>query len=134
MTGPHVNRSPYGPSSAPRACILLPAFGGGLDLLAVDASGPAGFAAAVGGELEALYVLPSRWGHGVGSHLLEGIGEVSHLWVLRDNTRARRWYERRGCAPSGRNDQRSANQRSATCALNFVAAHRKPARPRYERG
>lgn len=57
-----------------------------------------------GGELHALHVLPSMWGHGIGSALhdgalavLAGAGyDTAWLWVIGANARARRMYERRG--------------------------------------
>ncbi len=64
----------------------------------------AGFAAAGGGELMALYVDPAAQGAGVGGSLLdhaeaalreEGAGEAT-LWVFRDNEHGRRFYEVRG--------------------------------------
>lgn len=57
-----------------------------------------------GGRMEALYVLPSRWGAGVGTRLAD-IAETEavrrgwlplRLWVLEANARARAWYESRG--------------------------------------
>jgi GNAT superfamily N-acetyltransferase len=61
------------------------------------------------GEVYALYVLPEEQGMGFGTALLETA--VEHLrdrrlspvllWVLRDNTPTRRFYERRGFAPDG---------------------------------
>jgi ribosomal protein S18 acetylase RimI-like enzyme len=61
------------------------------------------------GEVCAVYVAPERWRSGAGSALLAqaesllgdaGFNEA-HLWVLEDNTRARRFYERAGWAPDG---------------------------------
>lgn len=60
-----------------------------------------GFAAATGVELEGLYVLPSEGGVGIGSALLDAMGDVRQLWVLEDNHRSRAWYERRGWRDSG---------------------------------
>jgi GNAT superfamily N-acetyltransferase len=59
------------------------------------------------GELHALHVLPSQWGHGIGSalhdgalELLAGAGyDTAWLWVIAANDRARRIYERRGWTP-----------------------------------
>jgi GNAT superfamily N-acetyltransferase len=56
------------------------------------------------GELWALYVLPAHWGRGAGRALLaaatEHLRALGHgeamLWVLADNPRARRFYERCG--------------------------------------
>jgi ribosomal protein S18 acetylase RimI-like enzyme len=59
------------------------------------------------GEIWALYVLPSRWSHGVGQALLrhacellrqERFQQVS-LWVLAENERALRFYRRAGLVP-----------------------------------
>jgi ribosomal protein S18 acetylase RimI-like enzyme len=59
------------------------------------------------GEIWALYVLPSRWSHGVGRALLRHACELLRqqrfqqvsLWVLADNERALRFYRRAGLAP-----------------------------------
>jgi GNAT superfamily N-acetyltransferase len=56
------------------------------------------------GELFAIYVDPDHWGTGVGRELVEAgeerLRELGHteaiLWVLDDNPRARRFYERAG--------------------------------------
>ena len=60
-------------------------------------------------ELYALYVRPAWWSTGTGRALMERVlartsraGYLSiTLWVLRDNHRARRFYERAGFAPDG---------------------------------
>ena len=60
-------------------------------------------------ELYALYVHPAWWSTGTGRALMERVlarttraGYLSiTLWVLRDNHRARRFYERAGFAPDG---------------------------------
>jgi len=60
-------------------------------------------------ELYALYVHPAWWSTGSGRSLIERVlartSAASYqfivLWVLRDNTRARRFYERAGFAPDG---------------------------------
>ena len=60
-------------------------------------------------ELYALYVRPAWWSTGTGRALMDrvlvrtsGAGYRSiTLWVLRDNQRARRFYERAGFAPDG---------------------------------
>jgi GNAT superfamily N-acetyltransferase len=60
-------------------------------------------------ELYALYVRPAWWSTGTGRALMDrvlarsaaaGYSAVT-LWVLRDNERARRFYERAGFAPDG---------------------------------
>jgi ribosomal protein S18 acetylase RimI-like enzyme len=55
------------------------------------------------GELFAIYVLPGSWGSGAGRELmgaarnaLRAAYPTSILWVLEDNPRARRFYEREG--------------------------------------
>ena len=60
-----------------------------------------GFAAAEDAELDGLYVLPQDGGSGIGSSLLQAVGEVRRLWVLERNNAARQWYERRGWRNSG---------------------------------
>jgi GNAT superfamily N-acetyltransferase len=60
-------------------------------------------------ELYALYVRPSSWSTGTGRALMERVlartGAAGYraitLWVLRDNQRARRFYERAGFTPDG---------------------------------
>jgi GNAT superfamily N-acetyltransferase len=57
-----------------------------------------------------LYVLPEQWRRGVGATLMQaGMQELRDLgmreailWVLRDNLRARRFYEQLGWTPDGR--------------------------------
>jgi GNAT superfamily N-acetyltransferase len=61
------------------------------------------------GELYALYVRPAWWSTGTGRALMDRVLARSEaagyhavvLWVLRDNQRARRFYERAGFAPDG---------------------------------
>jgi ribosomal protein S18 acetylase RimI-like enzyme len=58
------------------------------------------------GEIFSIYVHPGSWGQGHGHALLEAgestilsLGlERALLWVLEENTRARRFYERQGWA------------------------------------
>ncbi len=60
-------------------------------------------------ELYAIYVLPEQIGTGAGRALmaeLTGRAEADgfssmHLWVLKENDRARRFYEKAGFAPDG---------------------------------
>lgn len=83
--------------------------------VAVDGAAILGFAS-VGpsrdergpGELYALYVDPARWSSGVGRALIARAEEqlasefgAARLWVLEENARARRFYERAGWAPDG---------------------------------
>jgi GNAT superfamily N-acetyltransferase len=59
--------------------------------------------------LEGLYVVPEHWGTGLADELHEqalllvvGLGSVScRLWVLEENARARRFYERHGWRENG---------------------------------
>ena len=61
------------------------------------------------GWLDGLYVVPELWGTGVAGDLhdagldhLRGLGDPAvRLWVLEENTRARRFYERRGWEVDG---------------------------------
>jgi GNAT superfamily N-acetyltransferase len=60
------------------------------------------------GELYAIYVTASNWGTGVGRELMDvaehWLGErftSAILWVLAENARARRFYEKRGWALDG---------------------------------
>ncbi len=61
------------------------------------------------GELYAIYVDPKAWGSGAGASLMRaavaalresGYGSAI-LWVLEDNPRARRFYEREGWSADG---------------------------------
>jgi len=66
------------------------------ELVGVALTGP--------GWLDGLYVVPERWGSGVAVELHDAALQVvraegfeqCHLWVLDDNRRARRFYERLG--------------------------------------
>jgi ribosomal protein S18 acetylase RimI-like enzyme len=61
------------------------------------------------GELQAIYVLPSHWDAGAGRAVHDrAVGSLraagfsaATLWVLADNARARRFYERRGWRADG---------------------------------
>jgi GNAT superfamily N-acetyltransferase len=65
------------------------------------------------GELYAIYALPEAWGTGTASELmsaaLAALRTAGHanavLWVLEDNPRARRFYEREGWAVDGTRKQ-----------------------------
>ena len=63
------------------------------------------------GELYALYVAPERWNTGAGRALIEaaekelaGTYPDMRLFVLEENHRARRFYERAGLRPDGFRD------------------------------
>jgi ribosomal protein S18 acetylase RimI-like enzyme len=61
------------------------------------------------GELFAIYVDPDHWGSGAGRDLIvageKRLSELGYtdaiLWVLEDNPRARRFYERAGWSADG---------------------------------
>lgn len=61
------------------------------------------------GEILAMYLEPAHWGTGTGRALFTaargGLAERGwtryRLWVLADNARARRFYERAGLSPDG---------------------------------
>ena len=60
-------------------------------------------------ELQAIYVSPDRWAHGIGRRLCEHAmdrlysGKITSilLWVLAENVRATRFYERAGFQSDG---------------------------------
>ena len=60
------------------------------------------------GELFALYVLPEYWGKGAAQKLADAAMQMLSarsrigLWVLKENKRAIRFYEKNGFAPDGR--------------------------------
>jgi GNAT superfamily N-acetyltransferase len=61
------------------------------------------------GEVWAFYVHPDRWGRGAAIELMEHVEDrlraegfvTAVLWVLDDNPRARRFYERQGWVATG---------------------------------
>jgi GNAT superfamily N-acetyltransferase len=61
------------------------------------------------GEILTMYVDPTRWGTGVGRRLMSAARDALvergwtslRLWVLADNSRARRFYERAGLVTDG---------------------------------
>ena len=66
-------------------------------------------AAADIGEVTSIYAHPDHWGTGTGRELMAAVVDrlrsagfaATTLWVLRDNARARRFYERAGWSPDG---------------------------------
>jgi GNAT superfamily N-acetyltransferase len=72
-------------------------------------TGPAEGGAGSERELLAIYVLPEAWGSGAATGLMgEALAAMrargaaaAFLWVLDDNPRARRFYEREGWRPDG---------------------------------
>jgi GNAT superfamily N-acetyltransferase len=53
-------------------------------------------------RLRHLGVRPELWGRGLARAAVDRADGVRRLWVLRDNTRARGFYEHLGWAPTGR--------------------------------
>jgi RimJ/RimL family protein N-acetyltransferase len=102
----------------PSGRVVMVAEDGG-ELVGVTVAGPDPGDPAVG-RLTRLYVSPGRWGGGVGRLLHEaGLAHLRELgcrqatfWVLEDNRRARSWYERLGCVPTG---ERRPSCESALC-------------------
>jgi len=83
----------------------------GANVIVAEADGePAGVVVVEPGWLAGLYALPERWGGGVGPRLHdEAVDRLrrldngcARLWVLKENGRARRFYERRGWLEDGR--------------------------------
>lgn len=76
-------------------------------------------------ELYALYVRQSWWGTGLGQALLDAVLglEPCTLWVLEDNSRARRFYERNGFVADG---SRELYERLGTWEVRML---RPPAGP-----
>jgi GNAT superfamily N-acetyltransferase len=78
-------------------------------LVAEEDGAPTGVAGCRSEWLDGLYVLPQWWSRGVGRALHDEVldrlradgCERCHLWVLEDNERARRFYERLGWAENG---------------------------------
>jgi GNAT superfamily N-acetyltransferase len=52
-------------------------------------------------RLRHLGVRPEQWGRGLARRAVERAAGVRRLWVLRDNQRARGFYEHLGWAPTG---------------------------------
>jgi GNAT superfamily N-acetyltransferase len=79
-------------------------------LIALSGEEPVGAAFVSAEWLDGLYVVPEQWGSGLAGSLhdqaLELVRELGstrcHLWVLADNARARRFYERRGWRENGK--------------------------------
>jgi GNAT superfamily N-acetyltransferase len=56
-------------------------------------------------RLRHLGVRPEQWGRGLARRAAERAAGVRRLWVLRDNARARGFYEHLGWAATGREQQ-----------------------------
>ncbi len=94
------------------AVAALPADDGGERIVGFASYGPErerarGFTGR--GEVWAFYLLPDTWGSGVADALIRHVEtrllaegfDTAVLWVLDDNPRARRFYERHGWAATG---------------------------------
>jgi ribosomal protein S18 acetylase RimI-like enzyme len=106
-----------GLDAAPRARFWRETLERGDDVLVAECDGRVVGFAGIGpsrdedgsGELYAIYVLPEAWGTGAGRRLmtaavgrLAGLGFAKAiLWVLKDNPRARRFYEAGGWRADG---------------------------------
>jgi ribosomal protein S18 acetylase RimI-like enzyme len=73
-----------------------------------DGGAVVGFVSVGDGELYAIYVRPEAWGTGAGpalmgeaTRVLAADNDEAVLWVLEDNARARRFYEREGWTLDG---------------------------------
>jgi ribosomal protein S18 acetylase RimI-like enzyme len=99
--------------SAPRTAHVLMVARAGDTLIGFAAGGPARDEDLPGryAEIYAIYVDPDAWSQGTGSALLDaaiarlarewaGLEAIT-LWVLQDNHRARRFYEKHGFRPDG---------------------------------
>jgi GNAT superfamily N-acetyltransferase len=79
----------------PEVCVEVAGPAGRLDVyLAWDVGWP--------GRLRHLGVRPESWGRGLARGAVERARGVRRLWVLRENARARGFYEHLGWRPSGR--------------------------------
>jgi len=74
------------------------------------------------GELVSLYTDPDFWGKGTGQTLLEHAVnylresncETAFLWVMEDNARARRFYERNNWIRSAETRERNREEKTIT--------------------
>lgn len=78
-------------------------------------------------EIVALYTLPQYWGNGPGQLLMKRmLAETHHaysgaaLWVFRDNARARRFYEKFGFVPDGKQKQENFSNRPQSVRYTVV--------------
>ena len=96
-----------GLSASERAAEWARRIGDGAAVLVAEDNGVvAEFAASGPGQLYALYVVPHRWGRGLGRALHDRVveelsGDSAVLWVLATNERAKAFYARQGWQPDG---------------------------------
>ena len=97
--------------------------------VAVRANRVVGFAALHGVWLEHLYVSPGRFNTRTGSRLFEEVRfqrpEGFQFWVFQQNSGARRFYERHGCALA-RLTEGGGNEEKLPDALYVWPASREP--------
>jgi GNAT superfamily N-acetyltransferase len=80
------------------------------------------------GEVYSFYLHPDSWGSGLATPLMEQCHDFLHaggfshavLWVLRDNPRARRFYEKMGWSATGKEASFTGPQTGA--ALPYAVA------------
>ena len=85
-----------------------------------------GFAALTGDQLAHMYVRPACHGNGVGGALFGKVEERRpdgfSLWVFQSNTKARRFYEQRGCRLVKLTDGSSNQERAPDALYEWRAA------------
>ena len=82
-----------------------------------------------GCSLHFLFVIPERWGEGIGGVILDAIPAEAkrrhysriHLWTNKDNERSARLYRSRGFAPAGRTEDGERE-----CARDLTRAGDRP--------
>ena len=89
---------------------------------------PVGYAAMKGDELHDLYVAPESQRRGVGGALFAQVQAAYpdgfRFWVFRDNTRARPFYDARGCVVVDSTDGRQRGEAARTCSTSGGLAAR----------
>ena len=113
-----------------QAAYLLSKLDAGSRVFLLAEEEPKGVVSVTGNRIEDLYVLPEQQGRGYGTKLLRFAASICPgtptLWVLENNVRARRLYERLGFAETG-------NRRITPGGLDEIEFARKPERMETER-
>jgi len=107
-------------------CLVLLATSGEGEHVGYVEVAPAAEGEAFAGELSGLYLVPEAFGSGLAGALfdrgVEWLRARGHrsmgLWVLKENARARRFYERRGGVPGGEKSVKLAGEVHA--AMSFI--------------